>query len=148
MTDETTPGPNTGYTLEELRAKRDELLELIGFDNPYGRLPKGAKPSTPYREMAIEPGGYFAYEDPAGITRLEDGDLTISAHRWLPGDPIPYDEMRRILGLPDVHREVAVMRCQLATRRAADALRTFMNAFTPEPVQADYVLASDGDADD
>ncbi|ORL01817.1 hypothetical protein A6F55_19180 [Prescottella equi] len=148
MTDDTTHGPNIGYTIEELRAKRDELLELIGFDNPYGRVLKGTKPHTPYREMAIEPGGRLAYEDTAGITRLVDTDLTITAHRWLPGDPIPYDEMRRILGLPDVRREVAVMRGQIAMRRAADAVRLIMRALTPEPVQAECVLASDGNADD
>lgn len=29
-------------------------------------------------------------------------DLTFTAHRWLPREPIPYDEMRRLCGLPDI----------------------------------------------
>lgn len=42
---------------------------------------------------------------------LADDNLSLAAHRWIPGDPIPYDQMRAILGLPDVreavHREAA-----------------------------------------
>ncbi|MGB3358143.1 MAG: hypothetical protein WA972_21130 [Rhodococcus qingshengii] len=34
----------------------------------------------------------------AGIPALND-NLTFTAHRWLKGDPIPYDEMRRLCGL-------------------------------------------------
>lgn len=40
-------------------------------------------------------------ENPHLRSMLADADLSLTAHRWLPGDPIPYDQMRRILGLPD-----------------------------------------------
>lgn len=35
---------------------------------------------------------------------LDEGDLSVTLHRWLPGDPIPYEQMRRILGLPDTRK--------------------------------------------
>ena len=44
-------------------------------------------------------------EKPSNVARVEtdipaiDADLTFTAHRWLKGDPIPYDEMRRLCGL-------------------------------------------------
>lgn len=33
---------------------------------------------------------------------LASEDLRFTAHRWLKGDPIPYEEMRRLCGLPDI----------------------------------------------
>lgn len=47
-------------------------------------------------------------ERPSNVARVEtdipaiDADLQFTAHRWLPRDPIPYDEMRRLCGLPDI----------------------------------------------
>lgn len=49
---------------------------------------------------------------------LGDSDLTWTYQGWMPGDPIPYDEMRRILGLPDVRDEVIRMRTEAAARDA------------------------------
>ncbi|NKR52913.1 hypothetical protein GS481_01825 [Rhodococcus hoagii] len=63
---------------------------------------------------------------------------------------IPYDEMRRILGLPDVKREVELLRLQLSIRRAGAALaeagRKLARAWAAEPIQSDYALAAPGDA--
>ncbi|MFC7450532.1 hypothetical protein [Rhodococcus daqingensis] len=52
----------------------------------------------------------------------------ITAHRWLPGEPIPYDAMRAILGLPDVHAEVQRMRADLGIRRAIAFVADTRNA--------------------
>jgi len=77
-----------------------------------------------------------------------DADLTFTAHRWLKGDPIPYDEMRRLCGLDpavkaycarrDMQRsfsEIGKAMNQVATEigkgfeRFADAI----SASTPKP---------------
>lgn len=51
-------------------------------------------------------------------------------------EPIPYDEMRRILGLPDVRLEVAAMRTKLAVLRAFDAMQSFSQALMKASEQA------------
>lgn len=58
---------------------------------------------------------------------IEDADLTWTYQSWMPGDPIPYDEMRRILGLPDVRDEVRRMRARLTLERAARVAREALN---------------------
>lgn len=62
---------------------------------------------------------------------------------------IPYDEMRAILRLPDVKREVELLRLQLSIRRAGAALaeagRKLARAWATKPTQADYTLAAPGD---
>lgn len=60
---------------------------------------------------------------------IADADLTLTAHR----EPvaIPYDELRAILGLPDVGAEVTATRTMLATRRA----RAFAESLCGQPYQ-------------
>lgn len=45
---------------------------------------------------------------------------------------IPYDEMRRILGLPDVKREVELVRLQRAARELGPQLAAIFNRFASE----------------
>ncbi|MBM4517492.1 hypothetical protein GS432_19485 [Rhodococcus hoagii] len=59
---------------------------------------------------------------------LADDNLSLAAHRWIPGDPIPYDQMRAILGLPDVRDEV--MRTRLG--RFAESVSGQPYAYNPE----------------
>ncbi|NKT91765.1 hypothetical protein GS854_01605 [Rhodococcus hoagii] len=81
---------------------------------------------------------------------LDENNLSLTAHQWLPGDPIPYDQMRAILGLPDVRDEVMLARY----RRFADSVsgqpyvwrvETDAQPF-PFAHPDDNVLAAPGDA--
>lgn len=56
---------------------------------------------------------------------------------------IPYDEMRRLCGLPDVRRQAARDRRALAFRRLAAAARRVAASFgvDEDPRQSDYALA-------
>lgn len=57
---------------------------------------------------AFRPVPDWLPEKPSNVELVEtdipaiDDDLTFTAHRWLPREPIPYDEMRRLCGLPDI----------------------------------------------
>ncbi|NKS62386.1 hypothetical protein GS493_05800 [Rhodococcus hoagii] len=62
---------------------------------------------------------------------LADADLSLTAHRWLPGDPIPYDAMRAILGLPDVRDEVMRMRAKLFLDSASGQPYVFYSDESP-----------------
>ncbi len=46
-------------------------------------------------------------------------------------DTIPYDELRRILGLPDVRAEVQRQRAELAWRQFGVAISEFVEAVKP-----------------
>lgn len=68
-------------------------------------------------------------------------------------EPIPYDEMRAILGLPDVKREVERMRVRLALARMQKVVADFVEAISrlgliaTDTRRSDYVLAAGKDAD-
>lgn len=61
-------------------------------------------------------------EKPSNVDLIETDipaigdDLTFTAHRWLKGDPIPYDEMRRLCGLTDVSAYIAKRDAELKVR--------------------------------
>lgn len=46
-------------------------------------------------------------------------------------EQIPYDEMRRILGLPDIRAEVQWQRAELAFRQIGVAMSEFVEAIKP-----------------
>lgn len=54
-----------------------------------------------------------------------EANLKVTTHRWLQGDPIPYDEMRRLCGLPDVSVYIARRDAELAWRRMTAAFTAF-----------------------
>lgn len=95
--------------------------------------------------------------DPHDPQRWLPLDLVIDVHLWLPGEPIPYDTMRAILGLPDVKREVERERSRreaaAAWARLSDRIKAFDEAFAvltgaarnTTGSQADYTLAADKD---
>ncbi|MGC0364794.1 hypothetical protein ABH922_002778 [Rhodococcus sp. 27YEA15] len=58
----------------------------------------------------------------------------------VPTEPIPYDEMRRLCGLPDVRLKVAGDRMRLAGRRMLTACRQ-LNIATTIPTAEGYALA-------
>ena len=64
-------------------------------------------------------------------------------------EPIPYDEMRAILRLPDVRHEVRIMRALVKIRALREILANLgvaaARAWAPEPTQADYALAAPKD---
>lgn len=67
---------------------------------------------------------------------LAGEDLQFTAHRWLKGDPIPYDEMRRLCGLPDVSAYVARRELARMGRELREGFRRFGEAWAEAAEQA------------
>lgn len=63
-------------------------------------------------------------------------DLTFTAHRWLKGDPIPYDEMRRLCGLPDVSAYIARRELARMGKELREGFRRFGEAWAEAAEQA------------
>lgn len=81
-------------------------------------------------------------ERPSNVARVEtdipaiDADLQFTAHRWLPRDPIPYDEMRRLCGLPDVSAYIARRELARMGRELREGFRRFGEAWAEAAEQA------------
>ncbi|MGW6376252.1 hypothetical protein ACWFRB_09335 [Rhodococcus sp. NPDC055112] len=78
---------------------------------------------------------------------MPDGtnSLTIDVHRWLPGEPIPYDTMRAILGLPDVKREVERERARREAAAALKQLSAVTHSFAAVFVELSRAAATAGE---
>lgn len=66
----------------------------------------------------------FAFADAAA-----EANLKITAECWLPSEPIPYDEMRRLCGLPDVSAYIARRDAERAWNRLNATFAAFGEAF-------------------
>ena len=106
-------GDRVGVVIGDQRFEGAAQVE----SGPYGRqkitiIPDG-EPMLYTRDYAFRPS------TPDEV-RAEAG-LQITAHRWLPREPIPYDEMRRLCGLPDVSAYIAQRDAELKVRKQCAA---------------------------
>lgn len=87
----------------------DRVAFVYGDQRIEGTAQVESGPLTREQNIRIIPDGEpWKYgHDYAFAEAAADADLTFTAHRWLQGDPIPYDEMRRLCGLPDVSAYIA-----------------------------------------
>jgi hypothetical protein len=90
--------------------KSGDRIELVcGDQRIEGTAQVESGPLTREQNIRIIPDGepmQYGRDYTLGAFALPeifaDANLTFTAHRWLKGDPIPYDEMRRLCGLPDL----------------------------------------------
>ncbi|WP_415395192.1 hypothetical protein ACMTN4_07430 [Rhodococcus globerulus] len=98
-------GDRVGVEIGDQRFEGTAQVE----SGPYGRqkitiIPDG-EPMLYARDYAFAAMPDWLPEKPSNVELVEadipaiDEDLKITAHRWLPREPIPYDEMRRLCGL-------------------------------------------------
>ncbi|KJF21954.1 hypothetical protein C7T36_18405 [Rhodococcus sp. AD45-ID] len=90
-------------------------------------IPDG-EPMLYGRDYAFSPS-------PPDEIRAEAG-LQITTHRWLPREPIPYDEMRRLCGLPDVSAYIAQRELARMGKELREGFRRFEEAWTEAAEQA------------
>lgn len=85
----------------------DRVAFVFGDQRIEGTAQVESGPLTREQNIRIIPDGepmIYGRDYTLGVFALPeifaDEDLKITAHRWLPREPIPYDEMRRLCGLP------------------------------------------------
>lgn len=82
----------------------DRIAFVCGDQRIEGTAQVESGPLAREQNIRIIPNGEpWKYgRDYAFAEAAAGADLQFTAHRWLKGDPIPYDEMRRLCGLPDI----------------------------------------------
>lgn len=130
--------PDRPYLNGEPVKTGDRVAFVYGDQRIEGTAQVESGPLTREQNIRIIPDGEpwkygrdFAFAESAA-----DADLKFTAHRWLQGDPIPYDEMRRLCGLPDVSAYIARRELARMGRELREGFRRFGEAWAEAAEQA------------